>query len=70
MIDKSVNTACLYAQPHQNYNQTIEPPSLWTVRNQAEWMSNNYGTIEVTSIQTDRKDKEVEQDGPTFTCGG
>ena len=60
----------LFAQPHQNYNYNIEQPSLRTIRNRVEWKSDNYRIKETTSIQTGRKGRDMEQAGPTSTCGG
>ena len=55
------NMAHLLSQPHQNYNQTIEQPSLRTSRNEVEWRSCNHGIKEeTTSIQTGRTNGDVE----------
>ena len=64
-----VNMAHLLTQ-HQNYNQNIEQPSLRTVRNQVEWMSDNYRIKETTSIQAGTKGGDAEWTGPTSMCGG
>ena len=55
--------ARLFAQPHQNYNQNMEQPSLRNIGNRVEWKSDNYGIEETTSIQTGRRGTGMEQDG-------
>ena len=59
--------ACLFAQPHQNYNYNIEQPPLRNVRGHSEWKSDNYGISETTSTQNGRKDVDIEWAGPTPT---
>ena len=65
-----VNTTCIFAHLHQNYNQNIEQPSVRNIRNQVEWKSDNYGIKATTSIQTCRKNGDEEWVGTTPTCGG
>ena len=64
------DTAYFLTQPHQNYNQNTEQPSLRTVRDGAGRKSDNYGIKENTSIQTGRRGADTEQAGPSYTCGG
>ena len=59
--------ARLSAQPHQNYNYSVEQPSLRNIRNQVEWKSDNYRIEEITSIQTGRRGADTEWAGPTST---
>ena len=59
--------AHLLTQPHQNYNYTIEQPSLRTNRSRVEWKSDNYRIKEVTGTQTGRKGPDTEWAGPTPT---
>ena len=68
-VEWQVNTASLLEQPRQNCNETIEQPSVRTIRNRGEWKSYNYGIKETTSIQTDRGDRDGEQALPTSICG-
>ena len=63
-----VNTAHLFTQPHQNYNQNIEQSSLRAIRNQVEWKYDNYGIKETTSIQTGTRGRDAKRAGPTSTC--
>ena len=44
--------------------------SLRTIRNQAEWKSDNYGIKETTSIETGRRGADVEWARFSPTCGG
>ena len=59
--------AHLFLQPHQNYNENTEQPSLRNVRNRGKWKSDNYSIKEVTSIQTGRRGTDREQADPTPT---
>ena len=56
------------SQPHQNYNENKEQPSLRNVRNWAEWKSDS--CRKTPSIQTDRRCRNVEWAGPISMCGG
>ena len=43
----------------------MERASLRSIRNQAEWKSDNYGIEETASIQAARRSAGTEQAGPT-----
>ena len=48
----------------------MEQPSHTTIRHQIKKKSDNYRIKEPTAIQTGGRGADVEQAGPSHTCGG